>query len=186
MPTGSPTRCQCARSVPGWCARAGARSVPTFGRIGARTSTSPAYDETCRDRAPAGFHEDDLSTFEGGFKHQGFDAARLGPHKLAMWRDAFEEVRKSSSATPKVGFMKLRPIPGEHRYAVAVREDSDLWLTLWVRRSPKGEFFVMVPRGDRGWDPHMSYHLDGTMHSKSYGHKFGLPRKPQPLTGTFV
>ncbi len=37
--------------------------------------------------------------------------------------------------------MKLAPIVGEHRYAVAVREGTDLWLTLWVRRSPKGEFF---------------------------------------------
>jgi hypothetical protein len=59
---------------------------------------------------------------------------------------------------------------------VAVREDSDLWLTLWVRRSPKGEFFVMVPRGDRGWNPHTSYHLDGTLHMKSFGHKFVLPQ----------
>jgi hypothetical protein len=129
--------------------------------------------------------EDDLSTFEGWLKYQGFDAAQLSPDELAMWRDAFEEVRKSSSATPKVGFMKLRPIPGEHRYAVAVREDSDLWLTLWVRRSPKGEFFVMVPRGERGWNPHTSYHLDGTLHMKSFGHKLVLPQKRQPLTGLF-
>ena len=35
--------------------------------------------------------------------------------------------------------MKLRAVPGEHRYAVAVREGSDLWLTLWVRRSREGE-----------------------------------------------
>jgi hypothetical protein len=51
--------------------------------------------------------EDDLSTFEGWLKYQGFDAAQLSPDELAMWRDAFEEVRKSSSVTPKVGFMKL-------------------------------------------------------------------------------
>jgi hypothetical protein len=31
---------------------------------------------------------------------------------------------------------------------MAVREGSDLWLTLWVRRSWRGEFFVMVPRGN--------------------------------------
>jgi hypothetical protein len=40
--------------------------------------------------------------------------------------------------------MKLRPVPGEHRYAVAVEEGSDLWLTLWVKRSPDGEFFVVL------------------------------------------
>ena len=81
--------------------------------------------------------------------------------------------------------MKLRALkPGEHRYAVAVR-DSGFWLTLWVRRSPKGEFFVMVPRADRGWDPHTSYHVDGTFHAKSHGRKFGQPQKRQSLTGTF-
>jgi hypothetical protein len=48
---------------------------------------------------------------------------------------------------------------GEHRYAVAIRKKSELWLTLWVRYSPKSGFFVLVPRADRGWDPHISYHL---------------------------
>jgi hypothetical protein len=98
--------------------------------------------------------EDDLSTFEGWLKYQGIDAATTTPDELATWRDMFDEARERSSATPKVGLMKLRRVPGEHRYAVALREGSDLWLTLWVRRSPKGEFFVMTPRGDRGWDPH--------------------------------
>jgi len=82
--------------------------------------------------------------------------------------------------------MKLRMVPGEYRYAVAFREGADLWLTLWVRRSPKGEFFVMIPRGDRGWNPHASYHLDGTFHSKTFNDKkMGPPQKRQPLTGKF-
>lgn len=98
-----------------------------------------------------------------------------------------EHLRSSdgaSRAAPKVGLMKLRAISGEHRYAVAVREGSDLWLALWVRRSRKGEFFMMVPRGDRDWNPHTSYHLDGTLHMKSHDHAV-LPTKHQPLTGTF-
>lgn len=81
--------------------------------------------------------------------------------------------------------MKLQPVPGEHRYAVAVREGSDLWLTLWVRRSQKGEFFVLLPMGDRDWNPHTSYHLDGTLHSKSYDCKVLPPQKRQSLTGPF-
>lgn len=82
--------------------------------------------------------------------------------------------------------MKLKPLgQGEVRYAVAVREGADLWLTLWVRRSPKGEFFVFVPRTDnRAWDAHASYHLKGTFHSKSFRHKARLPKK-QPLTSAF-
>ncbi len=129
--------------------------------------------------------EDDLKSFEGWFKYQGFDPATATPDQLAQWRAIFDDAMERSSATPKVGLMDLPPLePGEHRYAVAVREGSDLWLTLWVRRSPKGEFFVMVPRGARGWNPHASYHLDGRFHSKSFGRKFGGQNR-QPLTGRF-
>ncbi|MGC2465342.1 MAG: hypothetical protein WA517_09115 [Candidatus Acidiferrum sp.] len=82
--------------------------------------------------------------------------------------------------------MKLRPPqPGEYLYAVAIRDGSDLWLALWVRRSPKGEFFVMVPRAERDWTPHASYHLDGTHHMKSYGQKT-VRRHGQALTGVFT
>jgi hypothetical protein len=69
-----------------------------------------------------------------------------------MWQGLFDEARKRSSATPKVGLMKFQPVPGEYLYAVAVREGSDLWLVLWIRRSWKGEFFIFVPRGDRDWE----------------------------------
>jgi hypothetical protein len=129
--------------------------------------------------------EDDLETFEGWLRYQGFTATMLAPDELAEWRDTFDKVRKDSSASPKVGLMKLSPpAPGEHRYAVAVREGSDRWLTLWVRRSRKGEFFVMLPRNDPGWDVHTSYHLDGTRHMKTFGQKT-MTDKLQPLTGTF-
>lgn len=126
--------------------------------------------------------EDDLKTFEGWLRYQGFDPSAVTLDELAQWQAIFDEIIKSP--TPKVGLMKLRSLPGEHRYAVAVREGSDLWLALWVRRSPKGEFFVMAPRADRGWNPHFSYHLDGSFHSKSYG-RVGLKKKLQPLTGPF-
>jgi len=43
----------------------------------------------------------------------------------------------------------------------------------------------MIPRGTEGWDPHISYHLDGTLHTKSYGQKFLSPMKRQPLGNTF-
>jgi hypothetical protein len=59
------------------------------------------------------------------------------------------------------------------------------WLTLWVRRAPKGDVFIVVPRGDRDWDPHASYHRDGTFHHKSFGNRFESPQKRQPLTESF-
>lgn len=67
----------------------------------------------------------------------------------------------------------------------AVREGSDLWLVLWVRRSPKGEYFVLMPRADRRSDIHTSYHIDGTFHMKSDGGRVLPQQKRQPLTGTF-
>ena len=84
---------------------------------------------------------------------------------------------------PKVGLMKIQRLPGEHLYAVAVREGSDLWLAMWVRHSRKGEFFAMLPRQDREWDAHASYHLDGNLHIKNDGGK--LVNKCQPLTSNF-
>jgi hypothetical protein len=130
--------------------------------------------------------EDDIETFEGWLRYQAVDLTTATADEREFWRTAFDKARERASATPKVGLMKLRIVPGEYRYAVAVREGADLRLTLWVRRSPKGEFFVMVPRGDHGWNPHASYHLDGTFHSKTFNDKkMGPPQKRQPLTSTF-
>jgi hypothetical protein len=110
--------------------------------------------------------EDDLKTFEGWLKYQGYDPTTLAPDDLAQWRDHYNEISKWPDA--KVGLMKLGlSVPGDRIYAVAVR-DSDLWLTLWVRQSWKLEFFVFMPRAD-GSNIHASYHRDGTFHQKSNG-----------------
>jgi hypothetical protein len=100
---------------------------------------------------------------------------------LALWRDMYDDARKSRS--PKLGLMKLQSVPDEYRYAVAVREGSDLLLALWVRRSAN-QVFAMMPRGDPKADVHASYHRDGSVHMKSNGRK-GHVRKLQPLTGAF-
>ena len=102
--------------------------------------------------------EDDLKTFEGWLRYQGVDAATATPDELVTWRRLFGEATTRRLTSPKLGLMKLQPISGQYLYAVAVREGSDLWLTLWVRRSPKGEFFVMVPRGHGKWNVHTCYH----------------------------
>jgi ribosomal protein L30 len=131
--------------------------------------------------------EDDLKTFDGWLRLQGFDAASLPPDQLTMWRCIFDEERASARAAPKVGKMKMfsEPIPpGEHRYALAFRDGDDIWMTLWVKRSPKGEFFVMTPSNNLKWDYHFSYHLDGTKHMKGRGRTFSVP-KGQRLDGVF-
>jgi len=129
--------------------------------------------------------EDELKTFEGWLRYQGLEAATMTPKALANWQGMFDEAKRHCAANPKVGLMKLKPVPGESKYAVAVREGTDLWLVLWVRRSPKGEFFVLRPMGDRDWNPHTSYHLDGTLHMKSHDRKALTPQKRQPLAGPF-
>jgi len=130
--------------------------------------------------------EHDLQTFEGWLRYQAVDAETQTIEELAGWRGIFEEARRHSATRPRVGLMKLQSVPGESRYAVAVRDGSDLWLTLWVRRSWKGEFFIMMPRGDREWDPHTSYHLDGNLHMKGHDRKILPSQRRQPLTGTFL
>jgi hypothetical protein len=128
--------------------------------------------------------EDDLKTFEGWLKYQGYDPEILASDDLAKWRQLFDEISKRPDS--KVGLMKLgSSVPGDRIYGVAVR-DSGLWLSLWVRRSWKSEFFVFMPRSD-GSNVHASYHRDGTFHHKSDGRTFvtkTFQRLDQPFKGT--
>jgi len=127
--------------------------------------------------------EDDLLTFEGFLKYHAVPATST-PEELELWRGLFDEATRRRESSPKVGLMKLQAVPGEQKYAVALRDGSELWLTMWVRCSRKGEIFMMYPRGDRDWDAHASYHLNGTFHQKSFGFKV-LSQKRQPLTAAF-
>ena len=131
--------------------------------------------------------EDDLKTFEGWLRYQGFDAAKLTPEDLASWRAAFDETQElKAAAGPRVAVMKLRPLmPGEYRYAVAVREGAGLWLTLWVRRSPTSGVYVIRPSRDPESDLHTSYHVNGKRHMKSHGAKVFDSEQRQQLNGAF-
>jgi hypothetical protein len=83
------------------------------------------------------------------------------------------------------------PKPCEQRYAVAIQDGSDFWLTLWVRCTPKGDVIIMLPRSDPDLDVHTSYHCDGRFHTKTllpsrgYHDRKILPDKRQPLTAAF-
>jgi hypothetical protein len=129
--------------------------------------------------------EDALKTLDGWLRYQAIDPLTATTEELEKWRGYFEEVQRTAAGMSKVGQMQLRPSPGQHLYAVAVRNGTELWLTLWVRRSLKGEFFVFQPRADRSSNhPHTSYHLDGTLHVKIHGLKTRWQRR-QPLSGKF-
>jgi hypothetical protein len=135
--------------------------------------------------SPEFISEDDLNTFEGYLRFQAVDPLTATSDELAMFRQCFDDAMAAVSTTPKLGAMKFKTTPGELRYAVAVREGSDLWLTIWVKRAPKGDIYVLIPRSDSSWDPHTSYHRDGTIHSKSFNHKVFPSSKKQPLTEAF-
>jgi hypothetical protein len=125
-------------------------------------------------------NEDELLTFDGWLKYQGFDYPSLTGAERAGVHEMFEDAVRRRASTPRIGRMKLGHRAGESRYGVAVREGSDLWLALWVRQSPKGEFFVMLPRPDGQWNPHNSLHGDGTFHGKSHDHKMFAQQKQRP------
>jgi hypothetical protein len=93
--------------------------------------------------------------------------------------------KREKTTTPKPGQMKLRDLkPGEYRYAVAVREGSDLFMTHFIRRDPKGDVYLMIPRGRGSGNPHASYHRNGRFHQKSHDHSMSK-RQLQPLAGNF-
>jgi hypothetical protein len=91
--------------------------------------------------------EDDLRTFEGFLKYQAADVSTSEDRE--KWQRIFDEAGQRRENDPRVGLMKLQPIPNEQKCAIALEDGADLWLTMWVRCSPKGEIFILYPRGDR-------------------------------------
>src|SRR5262245_23069895 len=125
--------------------------------------------------------EDATRTFDGWLKFQGFDADSLTEDELTSWREEFEDAVKRREMAGKVGRMNLKR-PGQSLYAVAIRDGSDLWLALWVKRSAKPEFFIFHPTVDGNWNPHSSLHKDGTFHMKSHDEKMLIQKRQPPAS----
>jgi hypothetical protein len=126
-------------------------------------------------------------TFEAYLKQQQLDAQRLAEEVEVILRRDYER-RKSAVLAHDVRSMFRTPCaPGEYRYAVAIEDGADLWLTLVAKRSPGGHYYVLIPRGCGRWNPHASYHHDGRYHHESHGLKVAAVQKRQPVdqfTGT--
>jgi hypothetical protein len=129
--------------------------------------------------------EDDLQTFEGWLKYQAINPSELSEAEMVAWQECYDESRKVRDSTPKIGRMNLKR-PGDSTYAVAIRDRSDLWLALWVKRSRKPEYFIFHPTTDGNWNPHSSLHADGTFHMKSHDRKMITQQRQPPasLKGT--
>jgi hypothetical protein len=94
--------------------------------------------------------EDDLETFEGWLKYQA--SGPLSPDDRAELRRHFDRIQKDKALTTPVGRLRLSALrPDEYRYGVAVQDGPKSWLVLWIRRDPKGDIYVMVPRADSKW-----------------------------------
>jgi hypothetical protein len=119
-------------------------------------------------------------TFEGFLKQQQLDTTPLPDDVENLLRRDYES-RRAAVMAHDVRYMSSKPCPaGQYRYAVAIEDGATLWLTLWVKRNSKGEYFMMYPRGPGDCNPHASYHRDGTYHQKSHNLK-SLVQKRQPL-----
>ena len=108
--------------------------------------------------------DDDLQTFEGWLNYQAVKTSMMTSGEFATWRDRFEETQKQR-AISKVGLMNLKTVPGENKYAVAVREGTDLFLVLWIRRNRNGEYLVLKPMNNSQLAV-QNKHRDGTLRHK--------------------
>jgi hypothetical protein len=120
-------------------------------------------------------------TFEAWLKQQQLDARPPEEVEVILRREY--ERRKAAAMAHDVRALFRKPCrAGEFRYAVAIEDGADLWLTLVaVRRAARGDCYVLIPRDSSPWNPHASYHGDGTYHHKSHDMKLGAPQKRQPL-----
>ncbi|HET9390981.1 MAG TPA: hypothetical protein VFO44_15140, partial [Steroidobacteraceae bacterium] len=112
---------------------------------------------------------DFLNSFEQWLEHQKLPGPLTAEIETLLRRQYEAAVSRASAHDPDL-WMRKPPQPGEYRYAVVIDDGADQWVTLCVKRSPKGEYFVLIPR-DGEWDPHASYHFNGQYHQKSYGMK---------------
>lgn len=107
-----------------------------------------------------------MRTFEEWMAYQAVDLTSFNEDDLKAWRSDYdvscEAQQKRNIWTPRV-----RANTRDLLYAAAVSDACELWLALWVKRNPKGEYFVMFPRDEPGWNPHASYHRDGRLHQKT-------------------
>ena len=82
------------------------------------------------------------------------------------------------------GIGTMQAVQPERKYAIAVRDGSNLFLFLHVRRSPGGEYFAVLARPDRSINAHASYHADGRFHVKTHNmdsrNKIMCCRKQKP------
>ena len=121
-----------------------------------------------------------LNSFEDWAKHQQMPIKDTPKEVVAVLRGEYERRFVEVMAHDPQNVVRHPPSAREYRYAIAIEDGANLWLTLWVRRSKNGSCFIVYPRGPGSRNPHASYHADGKYHHKSYGQKIASQQR-QPL-----
>jgi hypothetical protein len=112
-----------------------------------------------------------LDTFESFLKQQQLDTVPRPEEAEVILRRDYDRRKRAFTAHDVRALFRKACRAGEYRYAVAIEDGPDLWLTLVVRRSPGGDCYVLVPRDSTPWNPFASYHRDGTYHHESHDMK---------------
>ena len=75
--------------------------------------------------------------------------------------------------------------PQSCMYAVAVRDGLELFLVCRIRRTVTGDVYVLPPRPDPHWNPHVTYHAPGHAHPDDPpSHVSHWQRPGTPFQGT--
>ncbi len=65
-------------------------------------------------------------------------------------------------------------------YAIAIKDNNDLFLMFSITRSDQGDYYVNFNENYSGHKPHSSYHQSGQLHHKSHNKKVFPKRQSQP------
>lgn len=107
-----------------------------------------------------------LETFNEWLKYQGLDQQPMTEEVAAVFRSEYERIKNAAQVRDVHAVLRAPPQSRQFRYAIAIEDGAELWLTLWIKRSLDGECFVLYPHGKGKSQPHASYHRNGVYHQK--------------------
>jgi len=114
---------------------------------------------------------------------QSVEIEKMSDADHVIWRQQYEEAMQRAAEWSEQAAPSRGPQPKDRRYAIVIEDDDGVGLTFWIKRSSKGEIFLLYPR-DAAMNPHASYHHDGTYHQKTFDIKTNA-QKRQPLDAGF-
>lgn len=125
-------------------------------------------------------HMDDFETWLKDV--QGIAIETVSADLLPLWRQMFDKAMAQGAEWRAQAAPSRSARSVDWRCAIAIGDGNDLGLTFWIKRSARGDIYLLYPR-EPEMNPHASYHVDGTYHQKSYGMATSS-QKRQPLSSS--